>query len=196
MGLLRHFFNCKDINLNSKYWIYMAGPLNILLWGSESWNLSEQNREKLNAFHHTAIRQILGIWMDEVIKCHIMNEQVQKWFCNIPKVDSFITRRTWKYMGKVYRTKEESLPKKMLGAWVPAPRKAGRPQMSSKDNFIPHSQRSSKQPNQWWSHLQRMVPHSSRRSEMELVDREPLPKIMRRRLTRWWSPKLWVRTLR
>ena len=36
MGLLRHFFNCKDIDLNIKYWIYMAGPLNILLWGSES----------------------------------------------------------------------------------------------------------------------------------------------------------------
>ena len=62
-----------------------------------------------------------------------MNEQVQKYFCNIPKVDSFITRR---YMGKVYRTKSNSLPKKMLGAWVPATRKAGRPQMSCKDNFI------------------------------------------------------------
>ena len=136
MGLLRHFFNCKDVNLSIKYWIYMAGPLNILLWGSESWNLSEQNQDKLNAFHHTAIRQILGIWMDEVIECHIMNEQVQKWFCNIPKVNSFITRRTWKYMGKVYRARGESLPKKMLGAWVPATRKAGRPQMSCKDNFI------------------------------------------------------------
>ena len=118
------------------HWIYMAGPLNILCWGSESWNLSEQNREKLNAFHHMAIRQILGIWMDEVIECHIMNEQVRKWFCNIPKVNSFITRRTWKYMGKVFRTRGESLLKKMLGAWVSATRKAGRLQMSCKDNFI------------------------------------------------------------
>ena len=74
--------------------------------------------------------------MDEVIECHIMNEQVQKMFCKMPKVDSFITGRTWKYMGKVYRTKGESLPKKMLGAQVPATRKAGRPQMSCKDNFI------------------------------------------------------------
>jgi len=24
MGLLRHFFNCKDITLNIKSWIYMA----------------------------------------------------------------------------------------------------------------------------------------------------------------------------
>ena len=76
MSLLRHFFNYKDIKLNIKYWIYMAGSLKILLWGSESWNLSEQNQEKLNAFHHTAIRQILGTWMDEVTRCHIMNKQV------------------------------------------------------------------------------------------------------------------------
>ena len=65
-----------------------------------------------------------------------MNEQVQKWFCNIPKADRFIMRRTWKYIGKVYRIKSYSLPKKMLGAWVPATRKAGRSQMSCKDNFI------------------------------------------------------------
>ena len=50
--------------------------------------------------------------------------------------DSFITRRTWKYMGKVYRARGESLLKKMLGTWVPATRKAGRLQMSCKDNFI------------------------------------------------------------
>jgi len=75
--------------------------------------------------------------MDEVIECHIMNEQVQKMFCKMPKVDSFITGRTWKYMGKVYRTKGESLPKKMLGIGYQTQGKhAGRWQMSCKDNFI------------------------------------------------------------
>jgi len=43
MGMLRHFFSCKDIKLNIKYWIYMARPLNILGWGSEAWNLSKHN---------------------------------------------------------------------------------------------------------------------------------------------------------
>ena len=46
-------------------------------------------------------------------------------------------RRTWKYLGKVYRTKEETLSKKMSGAWIPSMRNAsGRPQMACKDNFI------------------------------------------------------------
>ena len=43
MGVLRHFFSCKHIELRVKYWVYIMGPLNVLLWGSESWNLSDQN---------------------------------------------------------------------------------------------------------------------------------------------------------
>ena len=50
-------------------------------------------------------------------------------------------RRTWRYIGKVYREKEETLLKKVLGAWVPASQKSGRLQMSCKDNFI-HSLKS------------------------------------------------------
>ena len=83
-----------------------------------------------------AIRRILGIWMDEVMECRITNEQVRKWFENIPPIDDFIARRTWNYLGKVLRGKSEMIPKMMLGAWVSAPRKAGRPQSNLKDNFI------------------------------------------------------------
>ena len=32
-GILRHFFSCMDIKLRAKYWVYIAGCLNILLWG-------------------------------------------------------------------------------------------------------------------------------------------------------------------
>jgi len=94
------------------------------------------NHNNLHAFHHSAIRRILGIWMDEVKECHIMNEQVKKWFNNIPTIDDFIARRTWTCMGKALRTKNDSLPKKMLGAWIPMARKTGRPQSNFKDNFI------------------------------------------------------------
>ena len=136
MGILQHFFSCKDVSQCVKYWIYLSGPLNMLLWGTESWNISEHNRDKLRAFHHSAIRRILGIWMDEVMECRITNEQVRKWFENIPPIDDFIARRTWNYLGKVLRGKSETIPKMMLGAWVSAPRKAGRPQSNLKDNFI------------------------------------------------------------
>ena len=117
MGILRHFLSCKDIKCRVKYWVYIMGPLNILLWGSESWNLSDQNQVKLCTFHHSTFCRILGIWTDKVIECQIMNKQVRNWFGNIPPINEFITRRTWRYIGKVCRVKEESLPKQMLGAW-------------------------------------------------------------------------------
>jgi len=28
MGILRHFFSCKDIKFRVKYWVYITGPLN------------------------------------------------------------------------------------------------------------------------------------------------------------------------
>jgi len=94
LGMLKHFFSCKDVKLCMKYWIYIAGPLNTLLWGSESWNLSDANCNKLCSFHHSAIRRILRIWMDEVLEYQITNKQVRMWFENIPSIDKFITRRT------------------------------------------------------------------------------------------------------
>ena len=123
MGILKHFFNCKDITQWVKYWICIAGPLNTLVWGSKSWNISEHNHDKLWAFHHSSRRRIVGIWMDEVMECKITNEQVRRWFDKILPVDGFIARRTWNYMVKIMRTKDKSLPRKLLGAWVPSARK-------------------------------------------------------------------------
>ena len=91
LGMLKHFFSCKDVELCMKYWIYIAGPLNTLLWGSKSWNLSA-NHNKLHSFHHCAMRRILGIWMDKVLECQMTNEQVRMWFENTPSINKFITR--------------------------------------------------------------------------------------------------------
>ena len=39
---MKHFLKNKDIDLRSKVLLYMTGPLNALLWGCESWNLSKK----------------------------------------------------------------------------------------------------------------------------------------------------------
>ena len=43
MGIMKHLFNCRDVDRHVKYWVYISGPLNTLLWGAESWNISEKN---------------------------------------------------------------------------------------------------------------------------------------------------------
>jgi hypothetical protein len=43
MGILHHFFSCCNIDLRTKYNIYVTCPLNALLWGCETWNSSAKN---------------------------------------------------------------------------------------------------------------------------------------------------------
>ncbi len=61
MGASKHFFNNKDVDCRVKAQVYIAGPLNALLWGYQSWNLNKKNLNKLQSFHHGAIRWILSI---------------------------------------------------------------------------------------------------------------------------------------
>ena len=74
--VLKHFFNAPDINKHVKYWIHLAGPLKVLLYGCKAWNLSKK-RVKLHAFHHSAIHQILGIHWGEMKEQCITIEMIR-----------------------------------------------------------------------------------------------------------------------
>jgi len=93
MGAAKHFFDNKDVNKRIKSQIYVAGPLNALLWGCESWNLTKNNLHKLAVFHHGTIRRILGIKWNQVREQHQKNKEVRGLLCNIPNIDAFIHRR-------------------------------------------------------------------------------------------------------
>ena len=136
MGLLRHFFDCNDVNRKVKYWVYAAGPLNTLLWGCKSWNLTEPNLKHLSSFHHKAIKRILSLKWERVKEEKITNEEVRRRFNNIPNIETYIIRRTSRYIGKVIRSEKNNIPWKLLGAWIFAPRKIGRPHNLCNNNFL------------------------------------------------------------
>jgi len=76
MGLLQHFFMNKDVERQVKYWVYLSGPANTLLWGCKSWNLTNKNLRCLKYFHLLAVRRILGIKWEQVIENKTKNEEV------------------------------------------------------------------------------------------------------------------------
>jgi hypothetical protein len=135
MGASKYFFDNKDVCKKIKSQIYVAGPLNALLWGCESWNLTKHNMNKLMAFHHSAIRRILGIKCNQVREKHIKNKEVRGILCNIPNIDAFIAKRTAVYLGKVSRSNNNTYPKKFLAAWITGKRKTGAPQLTCNNNF-------------------------------------------------------------
>ena len=65
-----------------------------------------------------------------------MNKEVRRRYGNIPPIEVFITRRIWRYIRKIVRDDQTSIPKKLLGAWIHQLRKAGRPQNSNRNHFI------------------------------------------------------------
>ena len=135
MGVAKSFFDNKDVDKRIKCQIYVAGPLNALLWGCETWNLTKRNLNRLSSFHHGAIRRILVISWREVREKHIKNKEVRGILCNIPNIDAFITKRTAGYIGKITRSEENSLPKKFLAAWISGSQKNGAPQLTCNNNF-------------------------------------------------------------
>ena len=48
-------FYYKDVDKRIEAQIYISGPLNVLLWGCEAWNLTRANQNKLMTFPHSAI---------------------------------------------------------------------------------------------------------------------------------------------
>jgi hypothetical protein len=56
-------------------------------------------------------------------------------FLNIPNIDAFINRRTARYIGKIARSNDSTLPKKFLAGWINKARKEDAPQLTCSNNF-------------------------------------------------------------
>ena len=73
--------------------------------------------------------------MEKMREERISNAEVRTMLFQIPSVEVFINRRTWRYIGKGVRLSDDAIQKKMLGAWIHCPKKIGRPQLSCKHHF-------------------------------------------------------------
>ena len=59
MGALKNFWDNPHVDLYSKFLIFRAIPLNLLLWGCETWSMRKQLMDKLEVFVHRSCRRIL-----------------------------------------------------------------------------------------------------------------------------------------
>ena len=67
MGQLDGIWRQQKLSLHTKLRIYSSLVLSVLLYGSETWTLRKTDSARLQAFHMTSQRRILGIkWQDHV----------------------------------------------------------------------------------------------------------------------------------
>ena len=136
MGALKNVWDDPHIDLYSKYLLFMAIPINQLLWGCESWALKESSLKDIDIFITQSIRRIIGISMTEVKENKITNKKLQERFYNIPTGRCMIASRQLQFLGKIVRSEDSSIPKQLLTAWVNHKRLPGGVLTTTKNSYV------------------------------------------------------------
>ena len=136
MGSLQHFWADNAVDVHSKYLIFCAIPVNLVLWACESWALRETLLKNLEVFFHRSIRRILGISIMQVIDEHITNDSIHMRFCHIPSIRHQIAKQQLPFIGKVVQNSDNQISTRLLTAWRDHPRRRGAPLQKNKKNLV------------------------------------------------------------
>jgi hypothetical protein len=93
MGALKEIWCNPHLDTYSKYLLFQAIPMNLLLWGCEMWSLQQTLLNKLKVFMHRSICRILDIMMTQVKDDRIRNNKVRYIFYDIPTIKNMIAAR-------------------------------------------------------------------------------------------------------
>ena len=135
-GALKNCWDNPHMDIYNKYMLFRAIPMNLLLWGCETWSLRQVLLNKLEVFLHQSIRRILGINMTQVQEDRIRNDHVRQMFYDIPRVRNMIAARQMDFIGKVSRGDWSQPAKRMITACCANKRLAQRPNFHNKDALV------------------------------------------------------------
>jgi hypothetical protein len=77
MGALKEVWRNPHLDVYNKYLLFQAIPMNLFLWGAETWSLRKSQLNTLEVFLHCSIRRILHILMTKVRKQRLHNGKVR-----------------------------------------------------------------------------------------------------------------------
>jgi hypothetical protein len=97
----RQVLGSNKIRMEIRRRLYTAIVVNIALWGSESWALKEENRAKLETFHHSCLRWICEWTMWDVAERRITNEENGRTARNSPIMESMMEMRRHRWLSKL-----------------------------------------------------------------------------------------------
>ena len=114
----------RAISLNTKLRIFNSNIKSVLLYGSETWQLTKALLSKVESFLNKRLRQILSIFWPNVI----MNEELWARTGQVD-VETTIKRRKWKGIGHTLRKAPNTT--RIAMEWNPQGRRIrGRPKQS------------------------------------------------------------------
>ena len=129
-GALRKcLFANANVSFAAKNTVYNGLILAILLYGSESWCLTEKLYDQLRVFHARCIRGMCRVNRWHTRKHHISNNELLQ-RVGLRSMDVYITRKQLGWAGHVVRMKFDRFPRRMLSSWVAAKRPHGAPEFT------------------------------------------------------------------
>ncbi len=85
MCTLKDVWQNPHLDTYSKYLLFRAIPMNLLLWGCKTWSIRQMLLHKMEVFMHRNIRRILDISMSQVEDERIPNKKIRDFFTTYPR---------------------------------------------------------------------------------------------------------------
>ena len=117
------------MTFEAKKLVYEGLILPILLYGSETWCLTEELFNRLRTFHARCIRTMCRVNRRHTWEHRISSEELRN-RTGIKTIDVYITRRQLRWAGHVARMDSTRLPRKMMSSWVRHKRPSGCPRFT------------------------------------------------------------------
>ena len=149
-GALRKcIFASPNIGFTAKSAVYVALILSILLYGSESWCLTENLFRQLRTFHRRCVRAMCRVTRKHTRAHHISTVEL---LCRtgLSSIDTYVTRRQLRWAGHVARMDFSRLPRKMISSWVHRKRPRGAPQYTYGHGLFKALKKASVDTDAWW----------------------------------------------
>ena len=103
MGQLRNVWMQRRLSLGTKLRLYSSCVLSVLLYGSETWTLRKRDMQRLESFHMSCQRRILGIrWFDFVRNSDICTRT------KLSSISTTIARRRHSLFGHIRRLGDDT----------------------------------------------------------------------------------------
>ena len=91
-SLLKCVFKRKDVTKEAKVAVYNSRVLSVLLYGCESWSLTQRLRDKLRSFHRACVRSMCRINMWHVQHYRITAQDLEHRL-GVRSFETYLVRR-------------------------------------------------------------------------------------------------------
>ena len=127
--LRKNVWDRQGITRPTKIKVYRAVVLTSLLYACESWTVYQRHARKLNHFHTTCLRKLLGIkWQEKVPDTEVLDR------AGLPSIHTMLMQSQLRWAGHVVRMPDNRLPKILFyGELQEGKRCRGRPKKRYKD---------------------------------------------------------------